>query len=278
MMEKDFFERLRQFKKETEGMSAKEIAAYARRSRRRSESEGPPDPVHDALKAAVGRLKTSTTAQVRALLHVRRPGWARLREFYAAYHAGNVDVASLARQVGVSPSTVRAWGRLRWAPNAANLKRLADTLTARRIGLAHHEAGHFVASYVLTPGWYRGTITIRPNHQKSTAGVCLTEDSLRETGDCEAEVMVLLAGYAAEKRADADADPRHSWSDTERALECIEWIGQVGSEHEWRAKADAFVAKEWEGIEALARELLGRETLDSTEAEIVVDIARSGND
>ena len=115
-------------------------------------------------------------------------------------------------------------------------------------------------------------------YEKNTAGSCLTEVSLWETGDYEAEVMVLLAGYAAEKRAHADADPRHSGSDTERALECIEWIEQVGSEREWRARADAFVAKEWDGIEALARELLGRETLDSMEAEIVVDIARGSNE
>ena len=68
MTEADFFARLRQFKKETEGMSAKEIAAYARKSRRRSEPERPPDPVRDTQKAAVGMLKTSTNEQVRVLL------------------------------------------------------------------------------------------------------------------------------------------------------------------------------------------------------------------
>jgi hypothetical protein len=87
----------------------------------------------------------------------------------------------------------------------------------------------------------------------------------------EAEIVVLLAGYAAHKRFDRDVGPPGdvgACADYEAAERWTDAASIPG----WEARADAFVAEHWTAIVALADALLRDEHLDGDEAEIVVDI------
>ena len=139
---------------------------------------------------------------------------------------------------------------------------------------AHHEAGHFVASYILTPSSYRGAVTIRADQKARTLGTCRSEAPW-SAGDHKDEVVGYFAGYVAEKRYDPTASPDGAWSDDEKAREILVLLGEEALEGEYRARADTFVANHWAAIEALAEELLKQDEIrGSEEAEIIIDIAR----
>ncbi len=140
--------------------------------------------------------------------------------------------------------------------------------------VAYHEAGHFVASYMLTPSSYRATVSIRPSREEGTEGHCFSEGPWCEE-QYLAEPVIYFAGFAAERRYNPNADPRGSGLDGEKAREILELLGDVALEDEYRAKADTLIADHWAEVEALAEELLRQETITAPgEAEIVIDIAR----
>lgn len=142
------------------------------------------------------------------------------------------------------------------------------------LGTAYHEAGHFVASYILKPTYCRGSVTIVPDATRGTLGMSTDEDGVTCTEGAEAEVLVLLAGYASERTVDPAAPLASSASDTEDAVRILALLGAVNDLEGWRARAARFVADHRAEIAAVAGELLTYGTLDADEAETVVDVAR----
>jgi ATP-dependent Zn protease len=132
-----------------------------------------------------------------------------------------------------------------------------------------HEAAHFVVSYSLSPGTYRGQVTIEPG--EGYLGRAHVEESWNEEM-ARNEILVCLAGPAADDLMFDNPHPRASAGDTARARELLTQLGET--EEEWRAKARELVVDFRGIIQALADELMERKTLDADEAEIIVDIAR----
>lgn len=173
--------------------------------------------------------------------------------------------------------------------------------------IAHHEAAHYVAAYVLRPDATRYGVTIVPDgtylgRSDSDDSGTFNEDgeemiTADETG---AMLIELYAGWAAQHRyaPDASSDSRagddlqaitwlyllesESALNEEPALHAkYDWMGTPqaeAAEARWRTRADDFVAQHWATIEALASELLKHGRLDATEADMVCALARGEPD
>lgn len=150
----------------------------------------------------------------------------------------------------------------------------------RRI-TAYHEAGHFVAAYVLGRHDAIYTISIRPH--RDYAGVVDSEFTDLDTVEAiEDAVVELYAGLAAVLHlapevapAEADWAEASSRDDDEKAAGFIGYLGQAKDETEARLRARAadLIAEHWHLVAALATDLLENETVDADEAEWVLQAA-----
>ena len=143
---------------------------------------------------------------------------------------------------------------------------------------AYHEAGHAIAAIRHRVRLYKASIV----REATSSGRVSTRNALwhldLETDTSsptrrriEDQVMVLLAGPAAEayfveERRDAKWDPVGSSADIETAVGLLGRLG--GHEDETEAYFDwmtervrSFVSTQWESIDAVAQELLERQTL-----------------
>ncbi len=88
-------------------------------------------------------------------------------------------------------------------------------------------------------------------------------------------VVVLFAGFSAEKSRSSKADPRGAVGDEERAVELLR---SQPAEPRLRAQAEELVKKNWREIEAVATALMESETLSGDEWSIIIDALDEGED
>jgi len=141
-------------------------------------------------------------------------------------------------------------------------------MTNERQQVAYHEAGHAVVAYRYNH--YVGTVTIRPN--EATLGRAVTEIG---TPDKE-QIVVLYAGFAAQRQFAPSADKLWAASDDDIASELLKFL-PAEKESVLRAEADRMVIENWKHLEAVAAALLEYETLDD-DWTIIVDCIDEGED
>ncbi len=133
---------------------------------------------------------------------------------------------------------------------------------------AVHEAGHWVACYHLRGPSSCGALSIEGDEHR--LGWASTEEPWDSRG-AEAEIVILLAGHAAERAAGiANGTPEESGAanDYQRAAE----LGMSpATRAEYEAKAAKLVASLWASVQALAEVLTTEKTLDGDEACVVVE-------
>ena len=155
---------------------------------------------------------------------------------------------------------------------------------SNRRSVAIHEAAHAVAFHRAGFDPYR--VTIVPDHDRGTEGTASQLDGPRlfrnaagelcqDLVDSRALIVSLLAGLAANLE-DGEPEDRAAigaGSDVEDARHYLQRWGLEWSFEDAMRAAHESVRKEWPVIEAVAAELLERETLDDTEVELVILIA-----
>jgi len=137
--------------------------------------------------------------------------------------------------------------------------------------IAHHEAGHAVIAYRFKHGL--GSLTIRPNENASTLGSCSSEGEWQDGSRDREQIIVLYAGFAAERAYNPKADKQGAAGDELKAANLL----QPGSESTLRARAEQLVQENWIQISAVADALLEHETLDE-DWTIIVDCVDEGED
>jgi len=151
----------------------------------------------------------------------------------------------------------------------------------RRRPTAIHEAAHAVADH--RAGFNPIGVTIVPDHDRGTEGAEHQLDGPRlylnavgelcqDSDDSRAFIVSLLAGLAAnlEDGQPADEAALGAEGDVEDAQDRLQQWGLEWSLDDAMRAAREFVQREWRVIEAVAAELLDRETLDDTEIELVI--------
>ncbi len=150
--------------------------------------------------------------------------------------------------------------------------------------IAHHEAGHFVAAYVLGNHERIVAVDVRPSgdaggQNHGDGSFPLEEDSSRR--EVESVLIELFAGCAAHlqlRPRETRIARAFAADDDAKAADIIGGLGLSGERltkrEKWlRAKAASLVDEHWLAVSALARELLERETLEGFEAAWVVAVA-----
>ena len=151
---------------------------------------------------------------------------------------------------------------------------MAGTSKIERI--AYHEAGHAVIDHLLKGT--SGFVSIK--HQKDgTLGFSSGDtDTLNPTKE---DVVIVYAGYAAR----VHYSPKHEaeaeqWSSDDNAK--ADWLlskqvkgkkAKAKLELELRQQAKQLIERNWHLVDAIARELLERKTLDDYEVDCIVMIA-----
>jgi hypothetical protein len=142
--------------------------------------------------------------------------------------------------------------------------------------IAIHEAGHAVAHVRF--GWEIGVLSIRPNENTMTAGVCTgpSIESVECVEDAEKQVLAYLAGYAAliasghsEESAMLGAD-----DDMEKVETLLEgWL--LGNVEDWKARAIEMMSKpeNANAVSVLAAELEVREYMNDELPENLIGYA-----
>lgn len=160
------------------------------------------------------------------------------------------------------------------------------------VATAHHEAGHYVANYVLTPDDQRGKATIVSDDRDGSAGKFTSEEGFLRwieegvqaavPGLVEKKVVEFYAGYEAEVRYDPSArdtaklTARSDNEGTEVML--TKHLGFSGkalgvAKRRLRQQARALVKEHWPLIDALAKELLQQRTIWSDLADVILERA-----
>jgi ATP-dependent Zn protease len=152
------------------------------------------------------------------------------------------------------------------------IEALKDTQEA---ATAYHEAGHGVIAYRL--GFYVDTLTIVPDSIRATVGHSLSEAEWCDGSMDREAIIVLYAGYSAEKAYYPDADTRASASDHEKAHQLLR-LQPEGSQQQLRAESDRLVKQNWKHIEAVATVLLENKTLPGDDWSIIIDSLDEGSD
>lgn len=140
---------------------------------------------------------------------------------------------------------------------------------------AFHEAGHFIADLERGVTAYR--VSIEPEGPR--LGFCHAEEALGiglvPIPRFRAIVVMLFAGHAAScQRAPrfATYSRATSTSDDDAARWYLRFLPR-GAARFCRADAARLVRRRWVEVEAIARALLDRGTLDGEEAEAIADVA-----
>ncbi len=128
---------------------------------------------------------------------------------------------------------------------------------------AYHEAGHAVAAYRL--GLIVDTTTVVPNKENGTLGTSRSEDF----GGRE-DIIVLFAGFEAERRYNPKADKGCSCGDDTRAEDILS-LHPDWTEAELRSEAAQLVESQWREISAVAEALAEFRILNGDEATIICD-------
>lgn len=132
-------------------------------------------------------------------------------------------------------------------------------------GTAYHEAAHAVAQWRAKLD--TGTVTIIPNPEKNSEGMCEGDDDWWDQEQLEGLVIALLAGAAAqiELLGTTEATAKaHGSIDFEEAQYLIEKFDLPAFE-EWMSRAREFVRHEEAAIKFIAALLLELKTLDQAE-------------
>lgn len=137
---------------------------------------------------------------------------------------------------------------------------------------AYHEAGHAVAAYRFNLNADRLTIVRKGDVLGSSAS---EEDEPSESSYIE-QIIVLFAGFAAERKYNIDADKRGSESDDEKASDLLQCIDET--ESSLRIKARELIDKNWIIIEAMAEKLFLYKTLEPDEWMIIIEAFDEGED
>jgi len=137
---------------------------------------------------------------------------------------------------------------------------------------AFHEAGHAIAAYRFNHGC--GTVTILATEE--LAGSSLSEPEWPDGSTDIEQIIVLYAGYAAQKRFDPNADRLGSSSDDDAASELLKFTNET--ESDLRQRADAVVEKDWEIIKIIAEKLTQYKTLSVDEWTTIIDLCDEGKD
>jgi hypothetical protein len=151
--------------------------------------------------------------------------------------------------------------------------------------VAHHEAGHFVASFVLRSDADTGyaTVTIVPDGQ--TLGAHHGEEGLGERPSTEAvenAIVQLFAGSAAEVKHSPKRRGSHARSaarsDDDQAETYLNWLRLNGKGRREKAtglrlRAENLIEDYWPAVVALADELLEHNVVTGDEATWIVAIA-----
>lgn len=143
-----------------------------------------------------------------------------------------------------------------------------------RASAAYHEAGHAVIA--TRYGHSTGSLTIEPDDERGINGSAMTESEWADGSKDREQIVVLYAGYAAQKKFDPTADPGGSSLDNERASELLRNNPEF-TEGELRDEARQLVDNNWEQIAAVATALLEFTTLDE-DWDIIVDYTDDGKD
>ena len=141
--------------------------------------------------------------------------------------------------------------------------------------VAHHEAGHGVIAYRL--GLQTGRLTIEPDREAGTLGTSATESEWADGSLDREQILVLYAGYAAEKHYDTDANAGDSYNDDEKAKRLLQFQPPE-TERELRSTASELVAENWPAIEAVAAALLEHNTFNDDGWTIIIDAIDEGDD
>lgn len=143
---------------------------------------------------------------------------------------------------------------------------------------AYHEAGHAVIA--LSLGRPLQKVTIAPNQIR--LGVCqIQKGRFRPSKDwIEDEILILLAGIAAEAKFSGEYDLRGAGEDLRYARRFS--LQRAGSENQAErlerkllTKTEYLLADEghWAAVTAIAKELLARETISGRAAKHLFDIS-----
>lgn len=142
--------------------------------------------------------------------------------------------------------------------------------------VAHHEAGHAVASYALGrfDSVYRVTI-VPTNDYLGIVDGSFDDDG---TQACvEDHITGLYAGFAAQVRFDHVSEERAragASDDDAKADDLMRFLPREGADESvFRDRAASLVEQHWPKIEALARQLLVHRTLDQSECEFIFEAA-----
>lgn len=145
------------------------------------------------------------------------------------------------------------------------------------VALAHHEAGHAVASYALGRGSSIRYISILTDGNVRPGCVHEGEDLISTTQGIEAAITEVFAGRAAQLYlSDELSSMGEAWAEHREAM-AIELQAQLPPDpartDRLRTAAEEIVAAQWGQVEALAAELLEHEVLDRHEVRDVLHIA-----
>jgi len=138
---------------------------------------------------------------------------------------------------------------------------------------AYHEAGHAVVSYRLRPDNGYGISIIAKD---GSLGRFFSEGLINNTDECLQEVIILYAGYAAEKAFSPDTSPGGSCDDDEKAQGLLVHIDE--SEDKLRGQAADLIRENWRAVEAIASMLMRHEELAWEEWQEIIDVVDGGKD
>jgi len=142
---------------------------------------------------------------------------------------------------------------------------------------AYHEAGHAVAAYRLGVDGFDISVVVKDD----ALGHVLCEDfhcTVYNAGANEYahDIIILFAGYAAEKQLCPNATPDGSCSDDEKARHLLSIVNE--SEEELRGQAAELIRDNWLSVEAVASTLMRYKQLSWEELETIIDAGDDGDD
>lgn len=138
---------------------------------------------------------------------------------------------------------------------------------------AYHEAGHAVAAYRF--GHYVDEITIIKKDDILGSSKSETEWGGNIKSYIE-QIIVLYAGFAAERKYNVKANKRGSINDDEHATVLLRFTNE--KETSLRKKAKEIINKNWIIIEAIAEKLIEYKTLKADEWVIIIDCFDEGEE
>ena len=149
-----------------------------------------------------------------------------------------------------------------------------------RQATAYHEAGHGVVAYRF--GHYLDILSIVPDDDgrlgfsRSEGTWIVPSKELMQSKDRQ-QIVVLYAGFAAQRRFDRNADREGSESDDEEADQLLQFQPEGTTEAVLRSEAERLVHENWPQIEAVAAALLEYGTLVDG-WDIIIDAVDEGLD